>query len=860
MSQHTSTTLDQSAQSYRLPRHVVPQRYEIIIEPNLENASFAGEETVAVEVLSPTAEILLNAVELEISECFVVDSKGTKHPATIELDEAEERLRLKFASPIPKGPAKVSARFAGILNDKLHGFYRSTYKDKDGVERYIATTQFEATDARRAFPCWDEPDFKAVYAVSLKVDELLTAISNASVEIETKLPGGKKLVKFRDTIKMSTYLVAFIVGPFVSTPPIMVNKTPIRIWAWPEKLHLAKFAEGIAAHSLKYFEEYYGVPYAGDKLDFIAIPDFAYGAMENLGAITFRETALLVDENSASHSEQERVADVVAHEIAHMWFGDLTTMCWWNGIWLNEAFATFMEMMAVDSWKPEWKRWESFSVSRSQAMTTDGLKSTRSIEFPVGKPEEAGAMFDILTYEKGASVLRMLEQYIGPEKFKQGIRNYLQKFQYANTETDDLWQSLQGASNVPVSEVMEAWIYGKGYPLVSVETLSKRQYVLKQERFLYTPDAAEQTQFQVPVIIKAKSGNKIVEKRILLKSEGERVEFDADVDWLVANAGGHGFYRVRYDKEALALFKTETLRELDAIERFNLISDAWALTIANRSTLAEYLKFLISYSEERDKNVWSAIITSMQYLYRLVHNDQEENLNAYIAKFVKPILEKIDWPNASKRSESNLDQVRAQLISCLGAFGNDNEVQTRCLKLLAQYDKDKSSVNAELVPTLVYVSAFAGGDAEFVQFAKHYKEAATPQEKDRFLYALARFRGEKQIRKALEMVLNGDVRSQNAPFLLRDLLLNPYARSLAWQFTKEKWTEIHEYFPMQLVVRMLEGVTGMVTTEFQSDVHAFFANRDTSFGKKTLDQHIEKLDTAVALMQREQTTLGRNWV
>lgn len=860
MSQHTSSTLDQSAQSYRLPRNVVPERYEIIIEPNLENASFAGEETVAVEILSATSEIVLNAIELEVSEGSVLDSKGTKHPAKIELDEAEERLHLKFSSIIPEGRASVSIKFAGILNDKLHGFYRSSYKDKDGVERYIATTQLEATDARRAFPCWDEPDFKAVFAVSLKVDDSLTAISNASVESETKIPGGKKTVKFRDTIKMSSYLVAFIVGPFVSTPPVMVNKTPIRIWAWPEKLHLAKFAEGIAVHSLKFFEEYYGVPYAGDKLDFIAIPDFAYGAMENLGAITFRETALLVDENSASHAEQERVADVVAHEIAHMWFGDLTTMRWWNGIWLNEAFATFMEMMAVDTWKPEWKRWESFAVFRGQAMMIDGLKSTREIEFPVGRPEEAGAMFDILTYEKGASVLRMLEQYLGPEKFMDGIRDYLQKFQYANTETDDLWQSLQSASKVPVSEVMEAWIYGKGYPLVTVETLSKRRFALKQDRFLYSEGASEKTQFQVPVIVKAKCGKQILEKRILLKPEGAQIEFDADVDWLVANAGGHGFYRVQYDQSALALFKIEVLQELEAIERFNLIADAWALTIANRSSLAEYLKFLLCFSEERDKNVWSAIIISMLYLYRLVRNDQEASFNAYVTKLVKPVLDKIDWPDAKQKSDSSMDQVRAQLISCLGTLGDDSSVQARCLELLSQYNKDKSSINAELVPSLIHVTAFAGGDNEFAQFTKGFKEAATPQEQDRYLYSLARFRGEKQIRKALEMVLNGEVRSQNAPFLLRELLLNPYGRTLAWQFTKERWTEIHEFFPMQLVVRMLDGVTGLVTTELQSDVHAWFKSHELSFGKKTLDQHIEKLDNAVALMTREQNTLStKNW-
>ncbi len=330
----------------------------------------------------------------------------------------------------------MAIKFTGVLNDKLHGFYRSTYKGADGQDKPLASTQFESTDARRAFPCWDEPAIKAVYQVTLIVDEKLTAISNASVVRETLLAGtGKKEVVFADSMKMSTYLVAFIVGEFEATEPVMVGNAPLRVWAVPGKKRLANFAVDIGKASLEHFSAYYGLAYPGDKLDLIAIPDFASGAMENLGAITFRETALLVDSDKATRAELERVADVVSHENAHMWFGDLVTMRWWNGLWLNEAFATFMEMLAVDAWKPEWRRWDSFTVSRAAAMQVDGLKSTRPIEFPVERPEEAAGMFDVLTYEKGASVLRMLEQFLGAERFRDGIRLYLQRHQFANTET-----------------------------------------------------------------------------------------------------------------------------------------------------------------------------------------------------------------------------------------------------------------------------------------------------------------------------------------------------------------------------------------------------------------------------------------
>ncbi len=452
--------------NYRLPKTVTPSRYELRLAPDLQKFTFDGEETVAIAVNEPTDEVVLNALELEIDRASV-ERADAKLDATVELDPKMERARLKFAQMLAPGAWQLKIAFRGILNDKLHGFYRSQYQDAAGRTHTVATTQFEATDARRAFPCWDEPEIKASYKVTLVIDEPLAAISNAGQDNERRLGNGKKEVVFNDTIKMSTYLVAFIVGEFDATLPIEAG-TPLRVVHVPGKGSLTNWAKQIGAFSLKYFADYYGLPYPGDKLDLIAIPDFASGAMENLGAITFRETALLCDEKTASRQELERIADVVSHENAHMWFGDLVTMRWWNGIWLNEAFATFMEMLAVDAWKPEWKRWESFAVSRAAAMAVDGLQSTRPIEFTVRSPEDARAMFDILTYEKGAAVLRMLEQYLGAETFRKGIALYLKKHQYANTETGDLWDALAEPSREPVRNIMDSWIFQPGFPVVEV--------------------------------------------------------------------------------------------------------------------------------------------------------------------------------------------------------------------------------------------------------------------------------------------------------------------------------------------------------------------------------------------------------
>ena len=387
----------------------------------------------------------------------------------------------------------------------------------------------------------------------------------------------------------SVHTDLFIVGEFEATEPVWVDAVPLRVWAIPGKRHLAKFAQDIGRFSLSFFTRYYNRRYPGDKLDLIAIPDFASGAMENLGAITFRETALLVDEKSASRSELERVADVVSHENAHMWFGDLVTMRWWNGLWLNEAFATFMEMLAVDAWKPEWRRWDSFALSRAAALLVDGLKSTRPIEFPVEKPEDAAGMFDILTYEKGASVLRMLEQYLGPEPFREGISLYLRKHEYGNAETTDLWDALEESTRQPARALMDTWIFQAGHPLISVER-DGQSLLVSQRIFRYLQDGeTPERSWHVPVFLRAATQKEVMDQTLLLTDGQARVELPEGVDWVVVNAGGHGFYRVRYSADLLEALKQRLQTSLLPVERFNLINDSWATTLAGLTSLTDYL-------------------------------------------------------------------------------------------------------------------------------------------------------------------------------------------------------------------------------------------------------------------------------
>jgi puromycin-sensitive aminopeptidase len=451
---------------YRLPRTVLPSRYQVSLVPDLDNASFTGTVSIAAETVEAASEIVLNAIELQIHSVSV---NGTD--ATYSLNEELERLIINTA--VTAGPVTIDISFTGILNDKLRGFYRSTFVDDSGATRTIATTQMQSTDCRRAFPCFDEPDFKAVFAIDLTFASDLMAVSNSREVRREDLGNGTTRAWFADTMIMSTYLVAFVVGPLEATDTVMVGDVALRLIHVPGKSHLTEFGLRIGAFALDWFQNYYGIPYPGDKCDLLALPDFAAGAMENLGCITFREVLLLVDPATSTQVEQELVAAVVAHELAHMWFGDLVTMRWWNGIWLNEAFATFMEVAAADAFAPQWKMWTSFGLDRSAAFDVDSLHSTRTVEFPVESPADADGMFDVLTYQKGGALLRMLEQYLGPDRFRAGVSHYLTKHSYGNTETNDLWDAIEhvvstdGGEMVPVRQLMDSWIWQAGYPLVS---------------------------------------------------------------------------------------------------------------------------------------------------------------------------------------------------------------------------------------------------------------------------------------------------------------------------------------------------------------------------------------------------------
>ena len=836
---------------YRLPAGATPNRYDIRLRPALDDSTFIGTVSIQLDVAIETDTFVLNAAELTIGECSV---NGT--PATAELVEEADRLIVRTAAPIATGSATMNISFAGILNDKLRGFYRSTYNDANGAEQVIATTQMQSTDCRRAFPCWDEPEFKAVFGITLDIADGLNAISNGPeierVTTEENNDGRRTVIRFADTMTMSTYLVAFIVGQLEMTAPTDVNGSPMRVVHIPGKSHLTDFGMDVGVFCLKWFEEYYGIPYPSDKVDLAGLPDFAAGAMENLGCITFRESLLLVDPATSTQNEQQLVVDVVAHELAHMWFGDLVTMRWWNGIWLNEAFATFMEIAACDAYRPDWERWTSFGLERSAAFDVDALDSTRSVEFEVRSPADCEGMFDVLTYQKGGSLLRMLEQYLGEQTFREGVSHYLGLHSYKNTETNDLWDAIESTSGEPVRRIMDSWIWQPGFPLITVTISDDGTSIeLSQQRFLLNPESATDPTEQMWVVpVHVSNGGTTT--TVLLDSTHTTVALADPAAPVIVNAGGHGFYRVAYDA-TLRSRLAGALGDMNTLERYGLVDDAWAATVGGSLSSVELLTFLEEFGDEREHAVWQAIVIALRGISRLIDDDALPAFQLRVRTLVQPALAELGEPQAD---ESDLAaKLRGLLLSTAGVLGRDEFVIDLCRDLLESSTEPDNAVDPELVAAATSVVAATGTVADYERLQHGFLTASTPQEQLRQLYALTEFDDEALILRTCEFALTDNVKTQNAPFVLRMAMANRRHGAAAWGFIKDNWEHANKEFPTNTISRMVDSVKLLTTPELVADVQMFFVEHPIPQAVKTLDQILERQGINAALLARDAASL-----
>ena len=864
-----------SSNEWKLPTNVRPTLYTLTLEPDLESFTFAGSETIAIEVDEPTSEIKMNCAEIAIQSATLSLTDGSdSQPESITFDEEKETVAFAFAETIPVGAADLSIEFTGELNDKLRGFYRSSYTDVDGNQRWMATTQFEATDARRAFPCWDEPAVKAAFDITLTVPGELEAISNTEPVSIADTDDGKKVVHYAETPVMSTYLLAFIVGDLACVQDRTRDGVLMRVWATRGNEDKGQYALETSMALLDYFHDYFGVPYPLSKLDHIAIPDFAAGAMENWGAITYREVALLVDPVDSSAGTREIVAAIISHEMAHQWFGDLVTMEWWDDLWLNESFASWMGDKAVDYLHPEWEMWTQFLThDTSSALNLDGLRNSHPIEQPVNNPAEIGELFDAISYSKGGSVLRMLEHYLGEDAFREGLRIYIQRHQYANARTRDLWNALGEASGQPVAEIMESWTSQTGYPVLeaSVDRSGDSiEVALSQARFLYDEILGEDeepdtTVWKVPVTARTASNAEPVRSLMDTAESGlilHPASYGSGDEWIKVNPDQSGFFRVQYSDEEIERLKAPIASlALPARDRLGLQSDAYALVKAGRIPASAYLNLVEAYSNENDASVASDLAAALNALDNLLSaEDFHTAYQAFGRRVFKPIGDRVGWDTRPGEGHRQA-LLRSTALAQLGHF-EDDETLAEARRRFDAYTEDPSNLPADLRVAAFAMSAQRGDRDLYDTMWNLEKSASLHEEKLRFLRALSGFPEPELIQETLDRSLNEDhVRSQDTISVMIATASNPHGRELAWRFLKDNWDEFdRRYGEGGFAIMRLVSIAGVFTTEQKrEEVRDFFGAHPVPSAERTIRQVLERMSNNIAWLDKNRDDLD-NWL
>ena len=831
-----------------LPSNVLPSNYTIRLSPDLDNETFSGDETIDISVLEETNSIVLNSIELEIDHVYLQLESGSEKKGLVNYDQDTETVTIDFEEPIHVGSAKLHIEFRGILNDQLHGFYISNYVDSNGEDKKMAVTQFEATDARRCFPCWDEPAIKATFQVSMTVKQNLEIITNTLESDRELLNDGNVMVRFKPTPLMSTYLLAFVVGQMKSIEAKGDNDTLVRVWTTEGQENRGRFALDTAVDLLEYYNQYFGIKYPLEKLDHIAIPDFAAGAMENWGAVTYREVALLFDEDSSSPGTRQRIVEIIAHEMAHMWFGDLVTMAWWNDLWLNESFASWMATKATDNLYPDWQVWTQFiSEDVSPGMSLDGLENSHSIESEVRNPAEVSQLFDAISYSKGASIIRMLEEFLGPEIFQLGLRDYLKVNAYSNAEGRDLWSAMEVASGTNVPAMMDTWIKQVGYPLIEIEkgrsVDGNTDIDLTQRRFLYSGPNNDSTLWHVPITsISSGQGD---EHAQLMTDRTTKFSRMKDSDWIKINSGTTGFYRVKYGPNELdALSTAVNSSELGPSDRLGLLEDTFALVRARFTTADNYMSLLNSYDKDDNYSVWAAISAQLSSLERLLFEQPfVEKFYASSESLFKGVIKRVGWERSL--DETHLASLlRSVVLNQGGHFGNEN-VLDEANRRFQQFLIDKVSITPDLRAVTYALAAESGDRATFEQLLQLADSFDLQEEKVRIQGALTRFKQPDLITRALELSLDPDIiRIQDTPRIIMGLAANPYALRTTWEFMKNNWKEFdRRYGGGGFAVMRLVSITGAFNTaEDASDVKEFFSANPVPAATRTVEQSLERIN------------------
>ena len=811
-----------------------PINYQLTFEPDLKKFTFFGTETITVSCKKPTKKITMHCAELKIKYC-IVKSEDDVISSTTKTNENREELFINLSKKI-KGIVTITLEFQGILNDRLLGFYRSQYK-QNGKTKYLATTQFEAADARRAFPCWDEPEAKATFEISIIADNKFTAISNMPIKSKKKIKN-KTLYKFEKTPVVSTYLIYLGVGEFEYLTG-KTGKVQIRVITTKGNKSKGKYSLDLGKKLLTSYEKYFGIKYPLPKLDLIAIPDFAAGAMENWGAITFRETILLYDPKTSSTRTKQFIAEVISHEIAHQWFGNLVTMKWWNDLWLNESFATFMATKFVDKFYPEWNLWDQFiEDAMNTAMGLDSLKTTHPIDVTVNSPAEIREIFDAISYDKGGCVLRMLENYVGETNFRAGLKNYLSTFKYGNAQGQDLWDAIGKASKMPVSAMVNSWLKQPGFPQVEI-TQNDKSLVLKQSRFLMEPTSKTQKGlWHVPITLGL--GNETVTKLITKKSITVKTPSSPG---FVANIGRTGFYRVKYDDGILLDLKMLVdQKQIPHVDRWAIQNDLFALCIAGKEDVANYLDFTDAYFDEDSYLPLTNVANNLNFLASLTFfEDFTDEIREYAINYFRKILSNLGW--SPKKSDKHTDAfMRGFSIYVLGKLGDDSIIEQAEIKFKV-FLKNPSTLHPDIRESIFSLVAWNGNVKTHSMFVTLYKKAKTMEEKLRFLGAMCSFRDEKLLIKTLQFSQTSEVRSQNMQLPIMRIAANPYGKKILWPWLKKNWGKMSKKvgYGNPLFNRIVASIALVADDSMESDIKAFFKKNPTPGTERTQTQTLEKI-------------------
>lgn len=845
------------AAAQRLPEIAQPENYKLTFTPDLDNATFDGDVTIAIQVLKPTSEITLNSADISFRDVSITSGSLTQK-ARVTLQKENEMAVLSVDKPLPAGPASIHITYSGILNNEMRGLYLG----KDNQGRKYAASQFESTDARRAFPSFDEPDYKATFDMTAIIDKGLVAISNQKVLSDTPGPGDKHTVRFATTPKMSSYLAALVVGNFEYVES-EVDGIPIRVYATPGRKEMGRFALDIASSVLKYYDKYFSIKYPYGKLDLVGLPDFSAGAMENTGCITFRDVLLLVDENHGSVDTKKNIAEVIAHEMAHQWFGDLVTMKWWDDVWLNEGFATWMESKPLEAMKPDWQIDLDDVSSDGATLNLDSLANTRTMHQSAETPAQIEELFDGIAYGKAAAVLRMLESYLGEETFRAGVNAYIQKHEYANATAADFWDAEAQTSHKPVDKIMPTWVDQPGAPIVSVDakcsgnltsvTLSQQRYYFDRTKFENPGDQF----WQIPLCLKG-SADSAPKCQLLTKKE-ETFMLPGCSTWVLANAQATGYYRDGYDGESVRAFARDAESKLTAAERIVLQNDIWASVRVGREPVGDYLAFAQGLQSDRNRAVLQDVLLRLNYIGQYLVSDSDRGeYRAWLTQYLTPMMQDVGWqPKPGENAEQRA--LRSRIFNALGYDARDQEALNEAHQLAGKALADPNSVDPELAGGAFALNAL-NGDADFYdKLMAVLKTQRTPQQYYTYLYTLTRFTDPKLLERTLDFAISPEVRSQDTMGVIASVLRNPAGQKLAWDFIRQSWPEIERAGGPFASAEVVAATSAFCDPTMRDQVEQFFTAHKVAAAERTYKQSIERINDCIDLKAKQQAQLA-SWL